>query len=75
MELNDFIATFADAFDDTPKKAFKADTIFKNLDEWGSLTALSVIAEVDDNYEKQITGEDINNAKTIEDLFNIVNSR
>ena len=54
---------------------FKAETVFKGLDEWSSLTALSVIAMVDEEYDVTLRGDDILNANTIEDLFNIVKSK
>ena len=47
MELNEFIENFAEQFDDTDASEIKADTVFKELDEWSSLVALSVIAMVD----------------------------
>ena len=54
---------------------FAADTHFKCLDEWGSLTALSIIAMVDEEFEKRITGADLRGSETIEDLYNIVMSK
>ena len=71
MELNEFITAFAEEFDDTPMEEFKADTEFKALDEWSSLTALSIIAMVDEQLDKTITGADIRASKTIEDLYNL----
>jgi acyl carrier protein len=75
MELKDFIEKFAEQFDDTDLSEFKADTEFKALDEWSSLTALSIIAMVDEEYDIAIKGDDIKNSETIEDLFNVVNSK
>lgn len=75
MTLEEFVKAFAAEFDDTPEEAFKADTEFKTLDEWGSLTALSIISMVDEQMDKVITGADIRSSKTIEDLFNIVNTK
>ena len=75
MELKEFIENFADQFDDTDASEIKAETEFKELDEWSSLIALSVIAMVDEEYDVTIKGDDIRNSKTIEDLFNIVKSR
>lgn len=72
MNLQEFIGNFAAEFDETPEEMFKAETDFKSLDEWNSLTALSVISMVDENYEKTITGADLRNHVTIEDLFNYV---
>lgn len=75
MELKDFIEKFAEQFDDTDASEFKADTEFKALDEWSSLTALSIIAMVDEEYDITIKGDDIRNAETIEDLFNAVQAK
>jgi acyl carrier protein len=75
MEFKDFIENFADQFDDTDASEIMAETEFKELDEWSSLIALSVIAMVDEEYDVVIKGDDIRNSKTVEDLFNIVKSR
>ena len=75
MEIKDFIENFANQFDDTDASAFKAETEFKELDEWSSLVALSVIAMVDEEYDITIKGEDIRNSNTIEELFNAVKAK
>ena len=75
MTLDEFVSAFAAEFDETPEDQFKADTEFKALDEWSSLTALSIIAMVDEQMDKTITGADIRACKTIEDLFNLANSK
>ena len=75
MELNDFIKNFAEQFDDTDVNDIQATTEFKELDEWSSLLALSIIAMADEEYNVTLKGEDIRNSKTIEDLFNVVKSR
>ena len=49
--------------------------MFKELDEWSSLIALSVIAMADEEYEVTLKGEDIRTSNTVEDLFNVVKSR
>lgn len=75
MELNSFIENFANQFDETDASEFKAETVFKDLDEWSSLIALSVIAMVDEEYDVTIKGDDIRNSNTIEDLFNAVKAK
>lgn len=75
MTLNEFIEVFAAEFDETPVEEFTAKTVFKSLEEWGSLTALSIIAIVDERLEKRITGADIRSSETIEDLYNLINSK
>ena len=75
MTLDEFVKAFAAEFDETPEDQFKADTEFKTLEEWGSLTAVSIISMVDENMDKTITGADIRASKTIEDLYNLANSK
>lgn len=75
MELKDFIANFANQFDDTDPSEIKAETVFKELDEWSSLIALSVIAMIDEEYDIAIKGDDIRNSDTVEDLFNAVKAK
>lgn len=75
MTLDEFVKAFAAEFDETPEDQFKADTEFKTLEEWGSLTALSIISMVDENMDKTITGADIRASKTIEDLYNLASSK
>lgn len=75
MELKEFIENFAAQFDDTDASEIKADTVFKELDEWSSLIALSVIAMVDEEYDVTLKGEDIRTSNTVEDLFNVVKSK
>jgi acyl carrier protein len=75
MELKEFIENFANQFDDTDASEIQAGTVFKELDEWSSLIALSVIAMVDEEYDITIKGDDIRNASTVEDLFNAVKAK
>lgn len=72
MTLDEFVKKFAAEFDETPVDQFTPSTDFRNLDEWGSLVALSIISMVDEVFAKRITGADIRGAKTIEDLYHIV---
>lgn len=75
MELKEFIDNFAAQFAGTDASEFTADTKFKDLKDWSSLMALSIIAMVDDEYDVDLKGQDIRNSATIADLFEIVKSR
>ena len=72
MEIKDFVQNFADQFDDTEANLFTAGTKFRELEEWSSLIALSVILMVDEEYGITIEGKDIENVGTIEELFNTI---
>jgi acyl carrier protein len=75
MEIKEFIENFANQFDETDASVFTAETKFKEVEEWSSLTALSIIAMIDEEYDVTIKGDDIRNSSTIQDLFNIVQSK
>lgn len=75
MEIKDFIEKFAEQFDETEVSVFTPETKFRELDEWSSLLALSIIAMVDDEYDVTLKGDDIRNSETIEDLYNIVKGK
>lgn len=75
MELNEFVEKFAEQFDDTDPAEITAATEFKNLEEWSSLIALSVIALADEEYDVTLKGDDIRNAVTVEDIFNAIKAK
>ena len=50
MENSKFLQNFSDILDDTDPDLIQLTTIFRNLEEWDSLTALSLIAMVDEVY-------------------------
>ncbi|MBR4263934.1 MAG: acyl carrier protein [Paludibacteraceae bacterium] len=75
MDLNEFVAHFAEQFDATDASVFTPETRFRDIDEWSSLIGLSVIAMVDEEYDVTLKGDDVKNSNTIMDLYNIVKSR
>lgn len=75
MNLNEFIAHFAEQFDDTDVSVFKPETEFRNLDEWSSLIALSIIAMVDEEFDIELKGDDVKNSVTIEDLYKRIKAK
>ena len=75
MELKDFIGKFVSQFEEEDPTIFEADLDFHELDSWSSLTSLSVVAMVYQEYGVELDTQDVRNADTIEDLFNIVKER
>ena len=75
MDLDQFIEYFSDLFDETESDTIEATTQFKDLEEWSSLVALSVIAMIDEEYDVEFRGDDIRNSTTVEDLYNTVLQR
>ena len=70
--LEEFVALFAEQFDETDPSTIKAETIFHNLDEWSSLIGLSVVAMVDEEFDIALKGDEMRSAVTVEDLYKII---
>ena len=70
--LEEFVALFAEQFDDTDASEIQANTAFHDLDEWSSLIGLSVIAMVDEEFDVALKGDDVKSSVTVEDLYNKV---
>ena len=75
MDIEKFIENFADQFDDTDTSVFTPETSYRELEEWSSLIALSILAMVDEEYDVQLKGDEMRSTQTIQELFDLVNSK
>ena len=75
MDIKDFTQKFIEVFDDSEDLQLTPDTYFKELDEYSSLTIISIIAFADENFDVTITGKEIRETETIQDLFDLINSK
>ncbi len=75
MDIKSFIENFAEQFEDTDASVFTAETKYRELDEWSSLIALSILAMVDEEYDVQLKGEEMRATNTIQELYDLVASK
>ncbi len=75
MDLKEFIANFADQFDETEPEEIMADTEFRDLEEWSSLITLSVLNMIGKKYGYTMTFEEMAPCVTVEDVYNLVSSK
>ena len=75
MDLNEFVANFADLFDDTDASEITASCVFHDLDESSSLVGMSAIALATTESGKSITGAELKACVTVEDVFNLINNK
>ena len=47
MDINQFVKDFSDEFLDTDPSEFSADTMYKDLDEWSSMTAMAIMSMIE----------------------------
>ena len=74
MDIKEFIDKFASNFDDTDINLFTPKTVFRELKEWTSLLALATMAMVSEEYDVELSPEEMRRAQTIEDLYNATKS-
>ena len=75
MKIDDLIGNIKDQFDEPESMNLTPMSNFKEVEEWDSIVAISVIAMADSEYGIKLTGEDIRNSKTINDLYIIMKGR
>jgi acyl carrier protein len=70
---NELLKLMNEIFEDIDTSNFNLSTEFKNNDEWDSMTALSLITSLDQEFGVSISGEEIKEITTIEELINFIN--
>lgn len=75
MEIKEFIEKFAEIFDDTDAATLSPETNFRDLDEWSSLSALGVIALADEEFDVELSGNEMKKVNTIQELFDLLSSK
>lgn len=69
--MDKFLELMGELFEETPIDQIILTAKFKNLEEWDSLIALSLIAIFDSEYNLRLSGDQIRSANTLEDLYKL----
>lgn len=75
MELKDLISLFKTTLNSTNDVVLDGETEFKDLDEWSSLTAFTLVEELSNKYDIRVRGIELRRCNTINDLLNLLNSK
>ena len=75
MTIEDFISKLEAEFEDVEPGTLKAETSFRDIEDWSSMHALIVIALIDTEYDVILSGTDLQAANTISDLFELVKTK
>jgi acyl carrier protein len=75
MEIEQFIFDFVEATDDESANPLNSETIFRELDSWDSLAALSIMAMIDDKYQASLTADEMKSANTLGELFALIKTK
>ena len=66
----DFIEKFKNEFLDVEDIEFNADTKFRDLDSWDSLTGMAIIVMLEDNYNLKLTVDKFEKTNTVGEIYN-----
>ncbi|MDL1914027.1 MAG: acyl carrier protein [Bergeyella sp.] len=75
MEEKQFLENFSSIFDEVEANQLTMETKFKNIGEWSSLSALGLLAVMDEEYGVELNYNDINNSETVRDIFDIIKNK
>lgn len=74
MDIKDFIAKFAEQFFETPADVFNAETEFRQIKEWSSMTGLCVLSMIKDEFGFFLDPAEFRKCNTIQEVYNAVTS-
>lgn len=71
MELKEKLALLEDTFD-VDEGTLTPEMSLDEIEEYDSMTKLSLIVMVEEEFGKKLSGDDIKSFKTIQDILNVM---
>ncbi len=71
MEKKDKLAILEDMME-LEKGTLAPETELNDLEEWDSLSALSFVVMLGDEFGRKVTGQEVRNMETVQDMLNIM---
>ncbi|MCB9188344.1 MAG: acyl carrier protein [Flavobacteriales bacterium] len=75
ITITEFIQKLEEEFDDIEQNSLTPSTNYRSIENWGSMHALIIIALVDTEFDVSLSGADLKNTQTIQDLYDLVVSK
>ncbi len=75
MENKTFLEKFTEQFIDCDDITIELDSNFRDIDSFDSLTGMAIIMMIEDEYEKKIEDQEFKSCKTVQELFDLVQSK
>lgn len=72
MEIDKFIKDFEEVFE-VENGTMKAENVFRDFDEWDSITLLTLTAMLEDEYNIIIPRVEFEKIETIQEMFDYIN--
>ncbi|MFK5857649.1 MAG: acyl carrier protein [Bacteroidota bacterium] len=75
MNINDFIKKIEEEFEDLQPNTLEPADVLEEKFTWDSINALIFLAHVNVEYDVEITAEELIKSKTVQDLYDLVESK
>ncbi|NVO01937.1 MAG: acyl carrier protein [Bacteroidetes bacterium] len=75
MGIEEFILKIESEFEDLKPGKMKPESHFREIFDWNSVNALTMIALVDCEYDVMLVAEDFQKSKTVLDLYKIIETK
>ena len=75
LTIDKFIDQIVEEFPDIERDNLQPDMKFKDHVEWDSINALVLIAMINVEYDVTINADELINAETINDVFNVIKGK
>ncbi|MBQ20611.1 MAG: hypothetical protein OQJ96_04390 [Flavobacteriales bacterium] len=72
MNIQELIEKLEEEIEEVEKGTLTPSTNIRNIDWWSSMHALVIIALVDIEYNVQVSGKDLKEIQTIQDLYDLI---
>lgn len=72
MNIQELIEKLEEEIEEVEKGTLTPSTNIRNIDWWSSMHALVIIALVDIEYNIQVSGKDLKEIQTIQDLYDLI---
>jgi acyl carrier protein len=75
MESKAFLEKFTEQFIDCDDINIDLNSNFRDIDSFDSLTGMAIIMMIEDEYGKKIEDQEFKSSKTVQELFDLVQSK
>jgi acyl carrier protein len=75
IAIEEFISRVEGEFEDMESGKLTSESVLKDHFTWDSINALIFIAHVNVEYDVVISADDLINAQTIQELYNLVSTK
>jgi acyl carrier protein len=72
MDINELIGKLQGEFEDIPAGTLKPETKISDIEGWGSMHALIVIALADTDYNVTIKGDELRKVQSVQELYDLI---